>query len=95
MNYFTFKSDFLCRDVSRVRHCILGHSRFSFGCIEYFKQRVQLYAQKKSNVYVNYEQKENMRTAYFTRKLNFCISHNGEMIEFLRAVIFGQFFVVK
>ena len=25
-----------------------------------------------------------MRTAYFTRKLNIPISHNGEMIEFLK-----------
>ena len=30
-----------------------------------------------------------MRTAYFRRKSNICISHNGEMIEFLKTVIFG------
>ena len=46
-------------------------------------------AEKKSNVYANYKQKENMRTAYFTKKSNIRISHNGEMIEFLKAVIFG------
>ena len=28
--------------------------------------------------------RKNMQTAYFTRKLNIPISHNGEMIEFLK-----------
>ena len=52
------------------------------------EQTVQLDAEKKSNVYANYKQKENIRTAYFTKKLNIRISHNGGMIEFLKAVIF-------
>ena len=47
-------------------------------------------AEKKNwNVYANYKQKENMRTAYFGRKSNIRISHNGGMVEFLKAVIFG------
>ena len=53
------------------------------------EQRVQRDTEKKSNVYANYKQKENMRTAYFTTKSNICISHDGKMIEFLKAVIFG------
>ena len=66
---------------------------FSFGCIEYtVEQRVQLDAKKKkSNIYANHKQKENMQMACFTRKLNIRISHNGEMIEFVEAVIFWIF----
>ena len=49
------------------------------------EQRVHLDAEKKSNVHSNYKRQEkNMRNAYFTRKLNIPISHNGEVIEFLK-----------
>ena len=48
------------------------------------EQRVQFDAEKKSNVNANYKPKENMRTAYFTRKSDIRISHNGEMIKFLK-----------
>ena len=48
------------------------------------EQRVELDAEKKVNVHVNYKCQENMQTAYFTRKLNIPISHYGEMFEFLK-----------
>ena len=51
------------------------------------EQKVQLDAKKtRMYVYANYERQEDMRTTYryFRRKLNIPISHNGEMIEFLK-----------
>ena len=78
----------LFRDVSRVRHCVLGCTRFPFRRIE-CRTKGPIGRRKKLNVYANYKQKENIRTACFTRKSNIRISHNGEMIEFRKAVIFG------
>ena len=49
------------------------------------EQRVQLDAEKKSNVHANYKRHEkHANGVYFARKLNIPISHNGEMIEFLK-----------
>ena len=48
------------------------------------EQRVQLDAEKKSNVYANYERQEKHAKGVFTRKLNIPISHNRKMIEFLK-----------
>ena len=71
------------RDVSRVRHCILGRTRFPFGRIEYgTKGPIKLDTEKKLNVMQITNVRQNMQTAYSTKKLNIPISHNGEMIEF-------------
>ena len=48
------------------------------------EQRVQLDAEKNRMLMQITNVRKNMRTAYFTRKLNIPISHNGEMIEFLK-----------
>ena len=43
------------------------------------------WTQKKNRMFTQITNaRKNMRTAYFTRKLNIPISHNGEMIEFLK-----------
>ena len=76
------KDHSIYRDVSRVRHCVLGRTRSSFGRIEY-RTKGPIGRRKKSNVYANYKQKENMRTAYFTKKSSIRTSYNGKMIEFL------------
>ena len=49
------------------------------------EQRVHLDAEKKLNVYTNYERQEKHANGVFhIRKLNIPISHNGEMIVFLK-----------
>ena len=48
------------------------------------EQWVQLDAEKNRIFMQITNARKNMRTAYFTRKLNIPISHNGEMIEFLK-----------
>ena len=47
-------------------------------------QRVQLDAEKNRMFMQITNARKNMRTAYFTRKLKILISHNGEMVEFLK-----------
>ena len=48
------------------------------------EQRVQLDAENKTEYLCKLRTPGNIRTAYFTRKLNIPISHNGEMFEFLK-----------
>ena len=73
------------RDVSRVRHCILGRTRFPFGRIDYGTKGPIGHRKKIEGTFMQITNAgKNMRTAYFTRKLNIPISHNGEMIEFLK-----------
>ena len=74
------------RDVSRVRHCVLGHARFSVGCTEY-RVKGPLGRKQKIKCLGKFQmpgKTHAMRTAYFTTKLNISISHYGETIEFLK-----------
>ena len=61
------------------------------------EQWVQLDAEKKNRVFMQITNaRKNTRTAYFTTKLNIPISHNGEMIEFLKfqgKLLFSDFVV--
>ena len=84
------------RDVSRVRHCVQGHTRFPFGRIEY-GTKGPIGRRKKNRMFMQIRNaRKNMRTAYFTRKLNIPISHNRDLIEFLKfqgKLLFSDFFV--
>ena len=75
---------YMYRDVSRVHHCVLGCTRFPFGRIEY-GTKGPIGRRKKNQMFMQITNaRKNMRTAYFTRKLNILISHNREMIGFLK-----------
>ena len=48
------------------------------------EQRVQLDAEKKSNVYANYKRQEKHANGIFHKEIEHSISHYGEMIKFLK-----------
>ena len=57
------------RDVSRVRHCILGRTRFPFFDAYNMEQRVQLDAEKKRDVYANYKRQEKHVNSVFHKEI--------------------------
>ena len=58
----------IIRDVSRVRHCVLGRTRFPFRRIEY-RTKGPVGRRKKSNVYANYEHQEKHVNAVFHKEI--------------------------
>ena len=57
------------------------------------EQRVQLDAEKKLNVYANYERQEKHANSLFHKEIEH--SHDGEMIKFLKfqgKLLFSDFF---
>ena len=57
------------RDVSRVRHCVLGRTRFPFGRMEYETKSPIGRRKKKSNVYANYERQEKHANGVFHKEI--------------------------
>ena len=83
---FFFWTHRIRRDVSRVRHCVLGRTRFPFRHIEY-RTKGPVGCRKKANLYANYERQKKHANGVFHKEIehsHFSLRRNDRVPEISR-----------